>query len=129
MSRPVIAVLVVAGFIAVRCPALSLAAQPAQPVQQIAKLVPTDGGPHEYFGISSAVKAIGSSSALITPPPAAHMPSTRRQVARSLNFCRTTSAPTTNSANRSQYQDSARSSGRHRTATKAHGAGPLTSST
>jgi hypothetical protein len=56
VSRRVIAVLVVAGFIAPCCPALCSAAQPALPVQQIAKLVPDDGGPFEYFGISSALE-------------------------------------------------------------------------
>lgn len=56
MSRPVIAVLVVAGSIALRCPAHSLAVEPALPIQQLAKLVPADGGPHRYFGISSVVK-------------------------------------------------------------------------
>ena len=55
MSRPVIAALVVAGFIALRGPALGSAAPPALPVQQIAKLVPNDGGPNEYFGITTAL--------------------------------------------------------------------------
>lgn len=55
VSRSVIPILVVAGFLAPCCPKFGSAASPGLPVRQLAKLFPNEGRPFSYFGISSAL--------------------------------------------------------------------------